>query len=86
MLSDGVAAGAAGGVGAVAEPMGFPVNGSATWAMRLVSVSTVGTARRHSPTRPRPMMPAMSPMALRRCLPARRCGRVRLGPDMAGVR
>ncbi len=28
------------------------------------------------------MMPAMSPMALRRCLPARPVGRVGLGPDM----
>ena len=38
---------------------------------RVVSVSTVGTVRKHSPTRPRPMIPAINPMALRRCRVAR---------------
>jgi len=63
MLIDG--AGATGAI-EVGEVAGIPVNGSATWAMRSVWVSTVGTVRKHNPTRPRPMIPAISPIALRR--------------------
>jgi hypothetical protein len=37
----------------------------------VVSVSTVGTVRRHKPTKPRPMIPAINPIALRRCRVAR---------------
>src|SRR4029078_10204014 len=63
MLIDG--AGATGAI-EVGEVEGIPVNGSATWAMRSVSVSTVGTAREHNPKRPRTMIPAISRIALRR--------------------
>src|SRR5215211_978205 len=52
------------------ESTGMPVSGSTASATRLVLVSTVGTVRRQSPTRPRLMIPAISPIALR-CFLAR---------------
>jgi hypothetical protein len=59
------------GAGEVGESAGRPVTDSAICATRVVSVSTVGTVRRHSPTKPRPMIPAINPIALRRCRVAR---------------
>ena len=43
-------------------------------------MSTVGTARKHSPTRPRAMIPANRPEALRRC----RAGPIRSEKDRLG--
>jgi hypothetical protein len=50
----------------------MPVSGPAILATRLVSIRTVGTVLRQSPIRPRPMIPAISPIALRLDV-ARRC-------------
>jgi len=45
---------------------GMLVIGTPISAMSLALVSTVGTMRKHNPTRPNAMIPATSPIALRR--------------------
>jgi hypothetical protein len=65
-VGDGVA-----GTALFAETARMPVREPATWVARSLSVSTAGTERKHSPTRPRAMIPATNPAALRLCRTAR---------------
>lgn len=74
MLIDGVgAAGAVAGAVVGGALAGMPVSGRAMPEMRLVSVRTAGTVLRQSPSRPRPMIPAINPIAPRWDLVRRRC-------------
>ena len=70
------------------ESAGMPVSGSAICAIRVVWVSTVGTVRRHKPTKPRPMIPAINPIALRRrrvARPTLKEGSDRICPGCGGL-